>query len=125
MVTALGNVTVVVKDLNKSLRFFRDKIGLRLAFYDKQNKWVCFDAGRTAFSLTTPWNRNARKLVGVRTGVSFYVVDLDKTYKRLKKKRVKFTITPRREPWGGLIASFKDLDGNAYFLLQMPPGFDK
>jgi catechol 2,3-dioxygenase-like lactoylglutathione lyase family enzyme len=125
MVTALGNVTVVVKDLSRSLRFFRDRIGLRLAFYDKQNKWVCFDAGRATFSLTTPWNRAAKKLVGVRTGVSFYVVDLDKTYKRLKKKKVKFTIVPRREPWGGLIANFQDPDGNAYFLLQMPPGFDK
>jgi catechol 2,3-dioxygenase-like lactoylglutathione lyase family enzyme len=125
MVTALGNVTVVVKDLNKSLRFFRDKIGLRLAFYDKQNKWVCFDAGRATFSLTTPWNRAAKKLVGVRTGVSFYVVDIEKTYKRLKKKGVKFTITPRREPWGGLIANFQDPDGNHFFFLQMPPGFDK
>jgi catechol 2,3-dioxygenase-like lactoylglutathione lyase family enzyme len=46
MVTALGNVTVVVKDLNKSLRFFRDKIGLRLAFYDKPNKWVTLRALR-------------------------------------------------------------------------------
>ena len=125
MVTQLGNVTVVVKDLNKSLRFFRDKIGLRLAFYNKKLKWVCFDAGRTAFSLTTPWNRDAKKLVGVRTGVSFYVDDLEKTVKGLKKKGVRFAIAPRKEAWGGLIANFKDPDGNHYFLLQMPAGFDK
>lgn len=125
MVTQLGNVTVVVKDLSRSLRFFRDKIGLRLAFYDKTHKWVCFDAGKTSFSLTTPWNREAKKLVGARTGISFYVVDLEKTYKRLKKKQVKFTITPRKEAWGGLIANFKDPDGNHFFLLQMPPDFGR
>jgi catechol 2,3-dioxygenase-like lactoylglutathione lyase family enzyme len=125
MVNALGNVTVVVKDLNKSLRFFRDKIGLRLAFYDKPHKWVCFDAGRAAFSLTTPWNTGAKKLVGVRTGISFYTTDLDKAYKALKKKGVKFSLAPRQEPWGGQIANFQDPDGNHFFLLQMPPGFDK
>ncbi len=83
MVTTLGNVTVVVKDLSRSLRFFRDKIGLRLAFYDKKHKWVCFDAGRMAFSLTTPWNAAAKKMVGRRTGLSFYVDDIEKTVKAL------------------------------------------
>ncbi len=125
MITALGNVTVVVKDLNKSLRFFRDKIGLRLAFYDKKHKWVCFDAGRTAFSLTTPWNREAKKLIGRRTGLSFYVDDIEQTVKALKKKHVRFNFPPRKQPWGGLLANFSDPDGNRYFLLQMPPGFDK
>ena len=125
MITALGNVTVVVKDLPRSLRFFRDKVGLRLAFYDKKHKWVCFDAGRTAFSLTTPWNRESRKMLGRRTGVSFYVDDIEKTVKALAKKRVKFNFPPRKQPWGGLLANFSDPDGNRYFLLQMPPSFDK
>ena len=126
MVTALGNVTVVVKDLGKSLRFFRDKVGLRLAFYDRKHRWVCFDAGaRTTFSLTTPWNRESKKLVGVRTGVSFYVDDIEKTVKAMAKKHVRFALQPTRQPWGGILANFRDLDGNQYFLLQMPPGFDK
>ena len=125
MITQLGNVTVVVKDLSRSLRFFRDKVGLRLAFYDRKHKWVCFDAGRTAFSLTTPWNRDAKKMVGRRTGLSFYVDDIEKTVKVLTKKRVKFNFPPRRQPWGGILANFRDPDGNSYFLLQMPPGFDK
>jgi lactoylglutathione lyase len=125
MVTQLGNVTVVVTSLARSLRFFRDKVGLRLAFYDRKHKWVCFDAGRTAFSLTTPWNRESKKLVGRRTGVSFYVDDIEKTVKALKKKGVKFSFPPRKQPWGGTLANFRDPDGNHYFLLQMPPGFDK
>lgn len=125
MIIQLGNVTVVVKDLNKSLRFFRDKIGLRLAFFDKKHKWVCFDAGRTAFSLTTAWNKESKKMVGRRTGLSFYVDDIEKTVKSLKRKGVKFTFPPRLQPWGGILAAFRDLDGNRYFLLQMPPGFDK
>jgi catechol 2,3-dioxygenase-like lactoylglutathione lyase family enzyme len=125
MITQLGNVTVVVKDLNRSLKFFRDKLGLTLSFYDKKHDWVCFDAGRVAFSLTVPWNKKSKKLVGVRTGVSFYVDDVEKTYRAFKRKKVKFTLRPRKERWGGILANFEDPDGNKYFLLQMPTDFRK
>jgi catechol 2,3-dioxygenase-like lactoylglutathione lyase family enzyme len=125
MITQLGNVTVVVKDLGRSLKFYRDRLGLRLSFYDKQHDWVCFDGGRTSFSLTVPWNKKAKKLVGVRTGVSFQVDDIERTYLGLKRKRVKFTLKPRKERWGGIVANFEDPDGNKFFLLQMPSGFAK
>jgi catechol 2,3-dioxygenase-like lactoylglutathione lyase family enzyme len=127
MITLIGNVTVVVTDLAKSLRFYRDKLGLRLCFFDKKHDWLCFDcgAGRTTLSLTTPWNKAAKKLVGVKTGVSFQVDDIEKTYRTLARKKVKFTLKPRKERWGGLVANFQDLDGNRFFLLQMPGGFAK
>jgi catechol 2,3-dioxygenase-like lactoylglutathione lyase family enzyme len=127
MITLIGNVTVVVSDLGRSLKFFRDKLGLRLCFYDKTHDWVCFDcgAGRTTLSLTTPWNKKAKKLVGVRTGVSFQVDDIEKTHRQLAKKKVEFTLKPRKERWGGIVANFEDPDGNKFFLLQMPSGFAK
>src|SRR5512135_1177942 len=127
MITQVGNVTVVVRDLSKALKFYRDKLGLRLCFFDRKHDWVCFDcgAGRTTLSLTTPWNKAAKKLVGVRTGISFQVDDIAKTYARLSKRKVKFGLKPRKERWGGLVANFQDLDGNKFFLLQMPGGFAK
>ena len=125
MITQLGNVTVVVSDIARARKFFRDKLGLRMSFYDKKSKWLCFDAGRVALSCTPPWNKKSKKLVGVRTGVSFYVDDIQATYKALKQKGVKFTLRPRKEPWGGILANFKDPDGNRFFLLQMPADFRK
>ena len=127
MITQIGNVTVVVKDLSKSLRFYRDKLGLRLCFFDKKHDWVCFDcgAGRTTLSLTIPWNKAAKKLVGAKTGVSFLVDDIEKTHRELARKKVKFTLKPRKERWGGIVANFQDPDGNRFFLMQMPSGFAK
>lgn len=125
MISQIGNVTVVVKDLKRSLKFYRDTLGLRLAFFDRANDWVCFDAGRTTLSLTVPWNKASRKLVGVPTGVSFVVSDIERTYKRLRKKRVRFSFGPREQPWGGVLANFRDPDGNRYFLLQFPADFRK
>ena len=33
-----------------------------------------------------------------------------------------FTRPPGREPWGGLVATFADPDGNTLQLLQLPEG---
>ena len=127
MITQVGNVTVVVKDLGKALRFYRDKVGLRLCFFDRKHDWVCFEcgAGRTTLSLTTPWNPASRKLVGARTGVSLMVDDIEKTYATLLKRKVKFGMKPTKQRWGGILANCRDLDGNRLFLLQMPSGFAK
>ena len=59
--------------------------------------------GRTTLSLTVPWNKASKKLVGVPTGISFYVDDCEKTYKELKKKKVRFHLAPRKEKWGGIL----------------------
>lgn len=125
MITQLGNVTIVVRNLVRARKFYRDVLGLRLAFYDKKHDWLCFDTGRTSFSLTVPWNAASRKLVGVPTGVSFYVDDIDTTYAKLKKKKVKFAFAPRTEPWGGKLANFTDPDGNQFFLMELPADFRK
>lgn len=125
MITQLGNVTVVVNDLDAAQAFYRDVLGLRQAFFDRKHNWLCFECGRTAFSLVSPWNKRSRKLIGARTGISFYVQDVKKAYTALKKKGVKFHLAPRKEPWGGRLANFEDPDGNQFFLLQMPKDFGK
>jgi len=127
MITQVGNITVVVKDLRKGLKFYRDTLGLRLCFFDRKHDWVCFDcgAGRTTLSLTTPWNPPAKKLVGIKTGVSFLVDDVERTYRVLLKKKVRFGLKPTKQRWGGILANFRDPDGNKFFLLQMPGGFAK
>ncbi len=125
MITQLGNVTVVVNDLDAAQAFYRDVLGLRQAFFDRKHNWLCFECGRTAFSLVSPWNKRSRKLIGARTGISFYVDDVKKAYTALKKKGVKFHLAPRKEPWGGRLANFEDPDGNQFFLLQMPKDWGK
>ncbi len=120
MITQLGLVTVIVSSLARARRFYRDKLGLRMLFYNRQVKWLTFDTGRVTLSLTVPWNQRSKKLVGAKTGISFFVDDIQATYESLKKKGVKFHLAPRKERWGGTLANFEDPDGNQFFLLQMP-----
>lgn len=126
MITYLGNVTIVVRNLTRARKFYRDVLGLRLAFFDRKHDWLCFDAGRNVtLSLTVPWSPASRKLVGAATGVSLYVDDIDATYAALRKKKVKFAFAPRTEPWGGRLANFADPDGNRFFLMELPADFRK
>lgn len=120
MITQLGLVTVIVSNLARAQRFYRDKLGLRMIFYNRKHKWLTFDCGRATLSLTVPWNRRSKKLVGAKTGISFFVDDIQATYQALKKKAVKFHLAPRKEQWGGTLANFEDPDGNQFFLVQMP-----
>ena len=120
MIIQLGLVTVIVSNLARARRFYRDKLGLRTIFYNRRHKWLTFDCGRGTLSLTVPWNRRSKNLVGARTGISFFVDDLEATYKVLKKRAVRFHVLPRTEPWGGKLANFEDPDGNQFFLVQMP-----
>lgn len=122
MITQIGLVTVVVKDLDKARKFYRDKLGLRVIFYNRKLKWLTLDCG-TTLSLTVPWDKKSKKLVGARTGISFYTDDIAKTYAMLKRKRVTFRFAPRQEKWGAMLAGFQDPDGNRFFLLQMPADY--
>jgi catechol 2,3-dioxygenase-like lactoylglutathione lyase family enzyme len=124
MITQIGLHTVVVKDLRKALKFYRDTLGLPVAFYSKKLKWLTFDGSHHGvLSLTVPWNKQSKKLVGARTGISFFVDDMETTYRELKQKKVRFHLAPRKEKWGGILANFADPDGNRFFLLQMPSDF--
>lgn len=46
------------------------------------------------------------------------VDDVDKAYKTLKEKEVKFLTKPKDQYWGGRTATFVDPDGNKFILVS-------
>ena len=58
----------------------------------------------------------------LRVMVNFGVGDIEAVHARLRGAGVAFSRPPGREPWGGLVATFADPDGNTLQLLQLPPG---
>ena len=58
----------------------------------------------------------------LRVMINFAVEDIEAEHARLKAAGVAFSRPPGREPWGGLVATFADPDGNTLQLLQLPPG---
>ena len=58
----------------------------------------------------------------LRVMINFAVEDIEAEHARLAQAGVVFTRPPGREPWGGLVATFGDPDGNTLQLLQLPEG---
>ena len=114
----LAYVNVPVADLNRSMAFFGDVVGLPLAFADAAHGYASFNTPGANFALAQAPEGEA---VGRHTGIGFMVPDLDAAHAALLGKGVTFTRPPTREPWGGYMAVFADPDGNTYYLDQIDP----
>lgn len=102
-----------------SVDFYRDIVGLPLSFLDQEVGWAQFDLGAASLGLERcdPAGPEVRELVGRFVGVSIEVGDIHTTYDALVAKGVEFIGPPEGQPWGGILAHFKDPDGNIITLL--------
>jgi predicted enzyme related to lactoylglutathione lyase len=88
-------VRVFVTDWDRALRFYTETLG-------------------------PPYEGAEGPLVGRFVGVSLRVDDIDETYQTLRGRGVEFVAPPARMPWGGVLAHFRDPDGNVLTLLVSP-----
>ena len=110
----LAYVNVPVADLDRSVAFFRDRVGLALKFADAEFGYAEFDTPGAGFAVAQD-----PAAVGRHTGIGFAVENLDAAHAELSEAGVEFTRPPTREPWGGYMAIFADPDGNTFYLDQV------
>lgn len=111
MISKIVTAAVVVRDEKKALQWYKSKLG----FVVKSNEehWVTVAPKNSrGFEIHLC---NTRPLEKGNTGINFVTDDIDKTYRELAAKKVKFTVKPRDDGWGKY-AKFKDLDGNEFWL---------
>ncbi|HEX6736633.1 MAG TPA: SpoIIE family protein phosphatase [Vicinamibacteria bacterium] len=136
-------VRVFVRDHDRSLRFYLDQLGFKLAFdarVESGQRWVAVAPpdGSTVLSLVVPSPRSPeRKHIGRATQVVFVTEDVPAKYREWSQRGVHFRHTPRlkrvryertqgaaatappQEPiWGGVFTSFEDVDGNSFALVS-------
>ncbi|MEQ8859365.1 MAG: VOC family protein [Pseudomonadales bacterium] len=117
----IGYVNVHVGDLQRSLAFFRDALGLPVGFSDAEFGYASFATAGTGFAIAQTGEPD---LVGRHTGIGFVVSDLDAAHAELAARGVHFTQAPTRQPWGGYMALFTDPDGNVFYLDQVDQATD-
>ena len=101
-----------VTDMEKSIAFYRDILGLRLTSRDYVARFdidgVLFELVPNAPGKALPGTGNARLSLGVK--------DIRQATRELQARGV--AATPIKEEPGGLISFFKDPDGNELCLWQ-------
>jgi len=95
-------IRIGVSDLEKSASFYGDILGL-----EKISEWstgAIFDIAGVELGLETKG----------KPEIFLLVDDVDKAYRNLKDKRVKFVTEPKDQAWGGRTATFVDPDGTTF-----------
>ena len=105
---------VTVSDMERSVRFYRDTLGLKLRFQSPD--WSEFDLGPNTLALhgggtPAPPPSGKEQLAG-RASIGFNVEDLDKVFQDIKSKGARVVMPPtQREGEGIRLAVFLDPDG--------------
>ena len=118
MFTKLFAVCLLVDDFEKSLKFYKDTLGLKVKTRDK-NKFANFDLEGTELAIFQKDEATTmfpKKYMHVGGGVSlgFLVSNLDKACSDLGIGGVEIIEGPKTTSWGQKVAHFRDPDGNIW-----------
>lgn len=96
--TQFRYVIKFVTDMNKAVKFYRDTLGLPLRF--ESPSWSEFATGETTLALHPASDKNPAGKVEF----GFTVADVEVFYRDMSAKGVLFSIPPKKQDFGGLLA---------------------
>ena len=111
----IGAVILLVSDMKRSTKFYRDTLGMKLK--QRSKDWTEFSEGGTVLALHPARRKRIKKNNSMLVG--FSVSDFDDVISALKKKKVKFYKKPKDEPFGRH-AIIQDPDGHLISIVEMP-----
>jgi catechol 2,3-dioxygenase-like lactoylglutathione lyase family enzyme len=120
-------VIIYVRDLDRSVQFYVDKLGFRLVIdhqFDNGQRWIevapADGNAHLGFALLQPTD-DAEKLIRPESRIWFITEDVHRKYEEWKARGVQFRYPPEVPLWGGIHTRFEDPDGNSFGLA----GFDE
>ena len=124
MIDHVNAFALPVRDLEKCVSFYRDKLGFQLKNKEEDFAYLVFGS-QPGPGLALMSVESAAKLVSEaqirpredtihRNYFAVFLEDVDKEYEELKAKGVHFVKPPTTFPWGQRIAYFEDPEGNLW-----------
>lgn len=118
MITHVKFVGVPVKDQDRALSFYTDRLGLAVATDQSMGSGKRWIELRIAHSITrlvlfTPDGQEDR--IGTFFNGAIACDDVEATYRQLTQRGVEFVEPPTKQPWG-TFAKFRDSEGNTFVL---------
>ena len=111
----LGLVMIVVRDMERSVAFYRDVLGLKLLIH--QDNWSQFDAGNILIGLH-PDGEEVKVSPTTGMSIGIYVDDVDKAVAEIRRRLARIAVGPRPEPFGRWALLF-DPDGYSIQIIEM------
>src|SRR4051794_20842865 len=108
MLHTIPYITLWVRDFERTVRFYKDTLGLPLV--EINEAFARFGTGGTQLAFhalepghPVPGNRQLE--------IHFDVADVDSVYEELRGRGVEFNEPPANMPWGVRMAAFNDPEG--------------
>ena len=103
--TQLRYAIKFVADMDKAVKFYRDVLGLKVRF--ESPGWSEFVTGETTLALHPASDKNPAGKVEL----GFTVADVEAFYREMSVKGVLFSMAPKKQDFGGVLAQFVDSEG--------------
>ncbi len=103
--TQLRYVIKFVSNMDRAVKFYRDVLGLQVKF--ESPGWSEFVTGETTLALHPASERNPAG----RVELGFTVADVEAFYRDMSDKGVLFSMPPKKQEFGGVLAQFVDSEG--------------
>jgi predicted enzyme related to lactoylglutathione lyase len=103
--TQLKYAIKFVADMDKAVTFYRDVLGLPVKFVSPG--WSEFVTGETTLALHPASEKNPAGKVEL----GFTVADVEAFYQEMSAKGVVFSMPPKKQDFGGVLAQFVDSEG--------------
>ena len=118
MISHVKFVTIAVKDQDRALAFYTEKLGFKVATDQPMGpgqRWIELKVpgAETRVTLFTPPGQE--DLVGRQWNGSFACDNVQETFEVLRAAGVEFVQEPQAQPWGKFMI-LKDPDGNQLVL---------
>ncbi|SFD19576.1 Catechol 2,3-dioxygenase [Bacillus sp. 491mf] len=117
MIQKIGQIGVPVKDLDRAIHFYKDKLGLSLLF--NNDSMAFFECNGLRLFLSLPEKEEFAQSSSV---IYFQVENMKETYEDLLSKEIIFIDEPhivakmgQLETW---MTFFKDMEGNTHALMS-------
>ena len=118
-ITRLWLMMIEVSDIDRSLEFYHDVLGLPIALDVRAYNHAEVGPDEPMAKIGLHTSEQISEDIK-RTGVVFDTDDIYLLCERLKNQGVIFTQEPTKMPWGSIVADFLDPDNNELEVVQEP-----
>ena len=115
MIKGINAVLIHSRDVRRLAEFYRDKVGIPFQMDDHGGGLHAEAEVGSVHVAIFPGGGEPRDKGPVT--LSLNVDDIDAEYEAMKKRGVSFEGPPAPAPFGGVLASFRDPDGNGVLLM--------
>jgi predicted enzyme related to lactoylglutathione lyase len=118
MITHLKLMSIPVRDQDRALKFYTEKLGFKVVTDQAMGpgrRWIELRIGAAPTRLVLFTMEGEEGRIGTQMNCSIACDDVDVTYRQLSERGVEFETAPQKQPWG-TYCIMKDSEGNRFVL---------